>query len=1049
MPITLYLAPAASGKTAYLVAHARELAHGLRATPRVVVPTQLQARAWQQRLAEAGGALGVRVGTFDTLYRDILNAAGETVVRLTEPVQYRLLRALMAEAELQHYAPLRAMPGFVQAVLALIRELKAGGVPPEAFAAAVTALGAGPRLAELAGLYSAYQARLQERGWADFAGVGWLAAAVLEQQPTLGRDWPALLVDGFDDLTTVQRRVLCLLAPRVAELTLTLTGAPAETTRAAVHKRFNRTRQALEADLDVLAQPLPAVAVAAPAPALAHLEATFLGGEAPAQPAGEVLTLIAAPDREGEVRAALRWLKQRCIHAGLRLGEVALLARHGEPYRPFIVQIAEEFGIPLYIAAGLPLRQNPAVTAWLELLRLTLSEAPFPWRLTVETWRSPYFDWANCTVDGTPLGITAQTAEVLAQVARWGCVIQGVEQWQAALTLLRETAPGEDLADTGIGPAALPGGAAAAALLEQFTRFVQRVTPPAGPQPCRVWVAWLEGLIGELSTEDGEPPADAGLVRCLQAGPPALVERDLAALQALKDVLRGLVWAEEAVACTPAGFAEFYADLVGAVAAATYHLPLPADAEALLVADVAQARGLAFRAVAVLGLAEGEFPATLAEDPLLRDADRRRLRDDFGLALELSTDSAEAEYAYEAFTRASTALLLTRPRIADNGALWQASPYWEEVRRRVVVEPVLLTSGPPPVLAAAASWPELLLSVAAQGATAALWDGMHTVAPERAARVASAADILRLRTQAASASAHVGDLTAWAATFAKRFGPQQMWSASRLESYRACPYFFFVNAVLKLEPRQPPAEGLDARQLGNIYHHIFEAVYQRVADPTDLAALLAALPPVAGEILAAAPRQEQFRPTAWWQQTRMEITENVRRSLVALARLAADFVPYAHEMAFGVGNCPPLVVREGEEVFRLRGFIDRVDRAPDGRLRIIDYKTAGKRDFGRRAVAEGKKLQLPLYALAAQVLLESGRVADGFYWHIRQAERSDFTLAGFDGGPPGAIAAALHYAWEVVRGVRAGRFAPVPPAGGCPGYCPATAFCWRYTGRAW
>jgi len=346
MPVTLYLAPAASGKTAYLVARARELAQGLRVTPRVVVPTQLQARAWQQRLAASGGALGVRVGTFDSLYRDILAAAGVTVIRLSDPIQYRLLRALSAEADLEHYAPLRAMPGFVQAVHDLIRELKAGGVPPDAFAEAVAALGNEPRLAELARLYTAYQTRLQVHGWADFAGVGWLAAETLAQHPNVGRDWPALLVDGFDDLTTVQRRVLRLLAPRVGELTLTLTGNPQGDARPTVHQRFNHTRQALEQDLGVTAQPLPVSAVPATAPALAHLEATFLSGEAPAHPAVGTLTLIAAPDREGEVRAALRWLKQRAIQDGLRLGDLALLARRCDPYRPFIVQIAEEFGLP-------------------------------------------------------------------------------------------------------------------------------------------------------------------------------------------------------------------------------------------------------------------------------------------------------------------------------------------------------------------------------------------------------------------------------------------------------------------------------------------------------------------------------------------------------------------------------------------------------------------------------------------------------------------------------------------------------------------------------
>ena len=55
------LAPAAAGKTTYVLNHVRDAAQGLRATPRVVVASHLQVRAWRRRLAEAGGTIGVRV----------------------------------------------------------------------------------------------------------------------------------------------------------------------------------------------------------------------------------------------------------------------------------------------------------------------------------------------------------------------------------------------------------------------------------------------------------------------------------------------------------------------------------------------------------------------------------------------------------------------------------------------------------------------------------------------------------------------------------------------------------------------------------------------------------------------------------------------------------------------------------------------------------------------------------------------------------------------------------------------------------------------------
>jgi len=155
MPPRLYLAPAAAGKTAYILAHARDASRDLAAIPRMVVPTHLQARAARRRLAEKRGAIGVRVLTFDGLYAEVLNAAGEIYVELSEPVQYRLIRALVDSLSLTHYAPLADRTGFIQVLQRLIGELKAARVHPDDFAAAVRALGDEPRLAELAQIYAA------------------------------------------------------------------------------------------------------------------------------------------------------------------------------------------------------------------------------------------------------------------------------------------------------------------------------------------------------------------------------------------------------------------------------------------------------------------------------------------------------------------------------------------------------------------------------------------------------------------------------------------------------------------------------------------------------------------------------------------------------------------------------------------------------------------------------------------------------------------------------------------------------------------------------
>ena len=138
--------------------------------------------------------------------------------------------------------------------------------------------------------------------------------------------------------------------------------------------------------------------------------------------------------------------------------------------------------------------------------------------------------------------------------------------------------------------------------------------------------------------------------------------------------------------------------------------------------------------------------------------------------------------------------------------------------------------------------------------------------------------------------------------------------------------------------------------------------------------------------------------------------------------------------------------KEGDQL-RLRGLIDRVDRTVGGRIRIIDYKLAGSSSYQKRHFAEGKRLQLPLYALAAQQTLHLGGVKDGFYWHFQNIDDNKFTLAKADGGVEGAIETAVDHACDIVQGVREGRYVPRPTEQGCPDYCPAASFCWQYRPR--
>jgi hypothetical protein len=94
-----------------------------------------------------------------------------------------------------------------------------------------------------------------------------------------------------------------------------------------------------------------------------------------------------------------------------------------------------------------------------------------------------------------------------------------------------------------------------------------------------------------------------------------------------------------------------------------------------------------------------------------------------------------------------------------------------------------------------------------------------------------------------------------------------------------------------------------------------------------------------------------------------------------------------------------------------------------------------------------------LYALAAKEALKLGEPIEGMYWKIRAAESGSLKLSTFKSetgeGVEAAIQTSKEHLTRILKGIRAGDFPPVPPKGGCPEYCPAAQWCWRYQKGGW
>jgi len=711
------------------------------------------------------------------------------------------------------------------------------------------------------------------------------------------------------------------------------------------------------------------------------------------------IEFIEAQTRAVETRAALRWAKARIVRDGLKLTDVAILARDIEVYRPFLEEVAEEFGIPLRIAGGQPLSENPAIAALLALLSLPADREAWKRRTLVESWRSPYFDFSE-------LGIDTQSAATLDEISRAGRVIHGLSQWREAFEVWEKKEALENEEGEVPHPQPLyPYGHTSRRERGAFEAFVDLLTPPSRAS-MKEFVAFVESVIGDdaaLLTENN------GLNIVGRARENAsTAERDVAALRAFKDVLRGLVLAESVLGVDSISYTDFYNDLRGAVDAASFTV---ANEMGMFAASVLDGRGLSFEAVVLMGLSEGEFPKQEREDIFLRESDRSILRGR-GLPLETKLHGDEATFFYQAVTRGRGRLLLTRPYLAEDGQAWEASPFWAEVRR--------LNGNQLPVKVRGDVW-EL---DSAEAASQVEW---VEASREFGIHIQNGIEVLRARMMPVARGRYEGELF----DLSERFSVGHGWSASRLESYGTCPFEFFVAVGLELEPRQEAEEGFDVRVLGSMLHKILEDVFGG-----------ASLTDAAQKVFASAPEEYGFRPTALWEQQKAELTRMLEKTIAELNAVSQGYAPKKLEARFGMGE-PSLVLQTSAGEVRLHGYIDRLDAAPDGSLRVIDYK-AGGAAITSTHLKEGRRLQLPIYAMAARDTLGLGEVSSGFYWHIQKAEASSLKLEKFDGGVGAAFETAIKHIGNHIAGIRAGRFEPKAPEGGCPSYCPATNFCWRY-----
>ena len=170
-------------------------------------------------------------------------------------------------------------------------------------------------------------------------------------------------------------------------------------------------------------------------------------------------------------------------------------------------------------------------------------------------------------------------------------------------------------------------------------------------------------------------------------------------------------------------------------------------------------------------------------------------------------------------------------------------------------------------------------------------------------------------------------------------------SPSRASDFMTCPLLFRFRSIDRL-PEEPSA----AAVRGTLVHRALETLF-------DLPAAERTVDAASGLVTRAFEEMEREEPEA---ADTMRSGPDGEPALDVAGLLDSYFAledprrlePHARELA---------VSAQLTESFEVRGFIDRVDRTPDGRIRIVDYKTGRSPGPGYETKA---MFQMRFYALA-------------------------------------------------------------------------------------
>jgi len=447
--------------------------------------------------------------------------------------------------------------------------------------------------------------------------------------------------------------------------------------------------------------------------------------------------------------------------------------------------------------------------------------------------------------------------------------------------------------------------------------------------------------------------------------------------------------------------------------------------EGVLVGQVSMAVGIELDRVVVLGMAEGAFPVRRNEDSLLPDDERRAA----GGGLPLRTEGLHGDHRHLLAAVAAVGeatLCFPRGDLRRQGD--RAASRWllDDVARLAGRESLFTAD----LRSLKADWFQHIPSYAsglarcpfpstAQELRLATMLGDPDEVVRADPTLALGIDLARQR-RSRRFTRFDGNLAGIALPDYTSSG---VVSATRLQTWAVCPHAFFMQYLLHVEVVEDPERSFEMGALdkGSLVHEVLERFVAEAIEAgrstpwadQDTRRLL----DIAGEVCSEYESRGATGRAMLWRRDRARIFADLHRFTAE-----DDGHPVLIERRFDDVAYP---LPDGGSV-SFRGFIDRIDQAPDGSVSVIDYKTGGTSAY-RGLSAEGphqggSHLQLAVYAMAAAQEFGVSDV-EANYWFV--TTKGGFDRVGYRVTPEvhaevgGAVAA-------IVEGIRTGVFPARP-----------------------